>query len=122
VSLRPVLGHFDTWCVQIVIGHVAGILCVVSVLALTRCTRAQEERALAASWAGHLEEGPGSAAGGWEAEAEEDEDAYTDRRWRRISLVPFGDAWLRRCEELAQCIAESHPGSLLPDLDDAKQD
>ena len=25
------------------------------------------------------------------------EEAYVDRRWRRIVLEPFGDAWRERC-------------------------
>ena len=39
------------------------------------------------------------SAGG-NAEDSIDEEAYVDRKWRKIVLQPFGDAWRERCRAI----------------------
>lgn len=48
-----------------------------------------------------------------DAEESADEEAYVDRKWRKIKLQPSGDAWSQRC--YAAC-AQMQKLKAFPDL------
>jgi hypothetical protein len=59
-----------------------------------------------------LEEGDGSTLA--DANTDAEDEAYVDRRWRKIMLIPHGDAWLQKCRHLAEMImTEEHTSGLI---------
>lgn len=86
---------------------------------LTEISVLQEQMAFVARRADQLGDSSSNARKSPDtAEAEFDderEDAYTDKQWRRIELVPHGSSWTERCNQLAQQISKCCQQNMLVD-------
>ena len=69
----------------------AGILSHIGALSQEERQRLANEEQQFAHEVERIEAAHGSA------EESADEEAYVDRKWRKIVLQPFGDAWRERC-------------------------
>ncbi len=48
-----------------------------------------------------------------DVDPEEEENAYCDKRWRRVVLTPKGIAWMKRIGKLAQALMDQPDQGLL---------